>query len=87
MEEYEDISPDMIKDLEIIDRLLKAKTDEEFERIGNELPIDPITARAGLIAFGKEFILTCGLDFSEVEEKLGPNWIEDTLKEFKHVLL
>jgi hypothetical protein len=70
------------KNLEIIDRYFAAKNKAEKELIINELPIDPGTARAGLIAFGKEFILTCGLNFSEVEEELGPNWIDDILQEY-----
>jgi hypothetical protein len=72
--------------IKIIDRLLEAKTDEEYERIGNEFPIDPKTAKAALIAWGKEFILTCGLNFSRVEAELGLNWMDDTLKEFNDSL-
>jgi hypothetical protein len=76
------MAEDLKKNLEIIDRYFAAKNEDEKELIMNELPIRPSTARAGLIAFGKEFILTCGLNFSEVEEELGPNWIEDILQEY-----
>jgi hypothetical protein len=70
------------KNMEIVDRYFAAKNEDEKALSTTELPIDVATARAGLIAFGKEFILNCGLNFSEVEAELGPNWIDDILQEY-----
>jgi hypothetical protein len=72
------------KNMKIIERYCAAKdkNEDEANLILQEIPIDVVTARAGLIAFGKNYILNCGLDFSEVEEELGPNWIDETLREY-----
>ncbi|MDR1396635.1 MAG: hypothetical protein LBJ14_02750 [Desulfarculales bacterium] len=73
---------DLEKNMEIINRLDKAGTEEEYEQIAEELPISATVARAAVVGYGKEFVLSTGLNFSEVEKELGPKWMDDVLREY-----
>lgn len=48
-----------------------------FVALAKKMPVPVPVARAFRNGFGVDYIKNCGFNFSEVEEKLGPNWLEE----------
>ncbi len=50
---------------------------KEYERIRALMPANPEVMKAFKEVYGKEFVLSCGLDLTEANLKFGKGWLDE----------